>query len=505
MWAVVPQSSDDNRPHETLLPSLTLSVLGGLTPHDALGVGAALNDELTPLPPDLKEISGIPATQDHEDSGPRRPRRGARKGDIIGHRYLVEGQIGRGGMGRVLRVRHQALGKKFALKLIKAPIATNPRIREMFYREARLASALSHDNICSIVDFGEDPEFGLFMVMELLEGTTVHHKLHHDGRVPPKVACDVMWQIVEAVRYIHTRAIVHGDLKSENMLITRTPDRRRVVKLLDFGLARPDVQHETEKIEGTPEYLAPERIMGAAATQASDIYALGIIFYELLVGKLPFVGTLEEVFKQHLEEPVPVPSKQVDTPFDERADQIVARATAKNPDDRHPDAATFQYELRTFMTMLGMEQGRARRGGSAGEAGGRRRSRDHREKASLEIFNNAPIPLACVDTDGKVRLANMAFLEFLGCAGEAGGIELAHSGMTEVYPALLDDLKIAAARRKTIKRLIYLNEGGGTVVEVAVILVPAPSDSIVTKGEVHMTLHPLNRYEPDALDAPFHK
>jgi len=498
----VSENSDDKRPHETLLPSLTLSVLGGFTPHDALG--AALDSDLTPVPADLAEISGTsPVPVAEEAEAPKKRRRGARQGDSIGHRYVVEGQIGRGGMGRVLRVRHQALGKKFALKLIKAPIATNPRIREMFYREARLASALSHDNICSIVDFGEDPQFGLFMVMELLEGTTVHHKVHNDGRLPPKVACDVMWQIVEAVRYIHTRAIVHGDLKSENMLMTRTPDRRRVVKLLDFGLARPDVQHATEKIEGTPEYLAPERIQGAAATQASDIYALGILFYELLVGKLPFLGTIEEVFSKHMESDVPVPSQQVETPFDERADQIVARATAKDPANRHPDAATFQYELRTFMTMLGMDVGRARRGGGgtgpAESATRRSRTPDHREKAAAEIFENAPIPLACVNDKGKVRLANRAFLEFLGAAGAAGGIELEHSGLMEVYPALLDDLVIVASRGKTVKRLLYLNEGGGGVVEVAVILAPAAKASIVTKGEVHITLHPLNRYEADAL------
>src|SRR6185503_19470337 len=124
--------------------------------------------------------------------------RGARTGDVIGERYVVDAQLGRGGMGRVLKVRHQVLGKAFALKLIKAPIATDPRIREMFYREARLASALTHDNICSIVDFGQDPSFGLFMVMELLDGQTVHYKLRHGGRMAPKVACDIMWQTCEA-------------------------------------------------------------------------------------------------------------------------------------------------------------------------------------------------------------------------------------------------------------------------------------------------------------------
>ena len=481
----MPDSSDEHRRvHETLLPSLSLSVLAP-PPATASAVDILTPAPATP-PPGEGKVSGRP--------------RGARPGDIISERYIVEGQIGRGGMGRVLRVQHQALGKKFALKLIKAPIATNPHIRDMFYREARLASGLSHDNICSIVDFGEDPSFGLFMVMELLDGYTVHHKLRHDGPFAPKVACDIMWQIVEAVRYIHSGAIIHGDIKSENILVTRTADRRRQVKLLDFGLARADAGIRTERIEGTPEYLAPERISeGAPASQASDIYALGVLFYELLVGELPFSGTIEEIFRKVVEEEVPRPSAKIEDPsFDVRADEIVARATAKNPDDRHPDAAGFLYELRTLMNMLGMDVSRRRAGGmQAGERRGRK-PHGHREQAMVEVFEQAPIPLASVDPKGQVRVANAAFLEFLGVAGDAAGIELQHSGFCEVYPALLDDLSTALERRKPVKRIIYLSEGGGVIVQVAVILTPVDTTSVVTAGEVHIALHPLNRLSASA-------
>ncbi len=280
--------------------------------------------------------------------------RGARTGDLVGGKYLVEGQIGRGGMGRVLRARHQALGKPFALKLIKAPIATDPKIREMFYREAKLASSLSHENICSIVDFGIDERFGLFMVMELLEGQTLFHRIYHKGRFAPKVACDVIWQIAEALRYIHGQSIIHGDVKSENILLTRTPERRRVPKLLDFGLARASVNPEVGGIEGTPEYLAPERIYGGAPTQVSDIYALGLLFYELLAGGLPFRGSIEQVFRMQIEQQVPRVSVQLEGTIDERVDDIIARATAKDPGARHADVGGFMYELRTLMNMLGM-------------------------------------------------------------------------------------------------------------------------------------------------------
>ncbi len=480
----------DREVHETLLPSLTLSVLA---PPSASADPVPLQ-----TPAGVDSATGAPATE-AADAAVKRPR-GARRGDVIGERYVVEGQIGRGGMGRVMQVRHQALGKPFALKLIKVPIATNPRIRDMFYREARLASGLSHDNICSIVDFGEDPVFGLFMVMELLDGVTLLHKTRQDGGFAPKVACDIMWQIAEAVRYIHSRSIIHGDIKSENILLTRTADRRRLVKLLDFGLARPDAAIRTEKIEGTPEYLAPERIAdGAPASQATDIYALGILFYELLVGKLPFQGDVKEIFQQVVEDTVPSPSKVLDDPtLDERADEIIARATSKDPTDRHPDAAGFLYELRTLMNMLGMETGRRRPAAAVASASRPRRRYGHKEQASIEVFANAPVPLASVSSDGKVRVANRAFLEFLGVAGEAAGIDLGHSGFCEVYPALLDDLRLVLAKGRTLKRIIYLSEGGGVVVQVAVVMTPAAKDNPVTAGEVHLALHPLNRLSASA-------
>jgi len=456
--------------HETLLPSVTRSVLS-LKSY----VASELSTPRVRVP-------------DNDDSWDGRTR-GAKSGDVIGGRYVVEGQLGRGGMGRVLRVRHQALGKAFALKLIKSRIATNPKIREMFYREARLASALTHENICSIVDFGQDERFGLFMVMELLDGQTVHAKLQQSGRMSPKVACDVMWQVADAVRFIHSRAILHGDIKSENIFLVRTAAQRRLVKLLDFGLARPDLGR-TEGMDGTPEYVAPERIAGAPATQASDIYALGIVFFELLTARMPFTGTVDEVLRQQREVPVPAPSQQLEDPLDERADALIARATAKDPAERHPDVPAFMYELRALMSMLGMESA-SRRRALAPEAARERRELDHRLKAAAEVFSSVAIPMASCDATGKVRAANPAFLEFLGVAGGAGGLELRDSALPEVYPTLFADLEEVATRRRPIKRVIYLGEGGDRVVEAAIVLSAAPAAAEVTAGEIHIVLHPL--------------
>ena len=468
--------------HETLLPSVTRSVLS--TKSFVSEIDAPSPSAAGSVVPDID-------TDQQRALTPDDAKRGARTGDLIGGRYIVDGQLGRGGMGRVLRVRHQALGKAFALKLIKSAIATNPKIRDLFYREARLASALAHDNICSIVDFGQDDQFGLFMVMELLEGQTVHAKLRHSGRLTPKVACDVMWQVADAVRFIHSRQILHGDIKTENLFLVRTPAQRRLVKLLDFGLARADLGRD-DGLDGTPEYLAPERIDGAPASPASDVYALGIVFWELLVGRLPFVGSnIKQVFEQHRKNTLTPPSQMIDEPLDERADQIIARATAKDPAARHADASAFMYELRTLMGMLGMEQGSSRRRAVPSDSVRERRDMDHRLKAAAEIFGAIPLPMASCDTQGRVRAANAAFLQFLGAAGDAGGLELRDSALPEVYPTLFEDLAQVSTARRPIKRIIYLNEGGDRVIEAAIVLSAAPSAAEVTAGEVHIVLHPL--------------
>jgi PAS domain-containing protein len=327
------------------------------------------------------------------------------------------------------------------------------------------------------------------MVMELLEGQTVHHKLTHGGKLSPRVACDILWQVADAVRFIHSRAILHGDLKSANLFLVKSATQRRLVKLLDFGLARPDLGR-IEGIAGTPEYLAPERQDGAPTSQASDIYALGIVFFELLTGRVPFTGELSEVLRQHKTAAVPAPSQQVAEPLDTRADELVARATAKDPANRHPDVQSLLYELRALMSMLGMGQS-GRRRALAPEATRKRRDLDHRVKAFAEVFDGVPLPMASCDATGLVRAANQAFLEFLGVAGDAAGLQLRDSALPEVYPTLFHDLEEVTTKHRPKKRIIYLHEGGDRIIEAAAVLSPAPNTAEVTAGEAHLVIHPL--------------
>jgi len=453
-------------------------------------VDDASNLGLPSLGPKTPDVFGP-----EEEAEPERAR-GARRGDVIGERYRVEGQIGRGGMGRVLQVRHCSLGKAFALKLPQRRTVTSPQVRERFHREAKVASSLQHENICSVIDFGEDPRFGLFMVMELLEGVRLDYKLQRDGRLPPKVACDVISQVAEATRYVHSCGIIHGDIKSENILLTRSQDRRRQAKLLDFGLARPD-DRSAASIEGTPAYMSPERISRRPASPQSDIYALGILFWECLVGELPYQGPYELVFQKHLHSALPPPSSLLDRPLEQRADLIIARATSKRPEDRHADMSAFLYELRTLGNMLGVDATR-RRGVdmsqrfTTGSGGGQlARPPEPLLSAAGEVFENSPIPLASVDARGFVRVANRAFRAFLGHS-DPTGILLAETAFINVYPHLLDDLQLVAGDGTTIKQLIEVpHKSGGYVVETVVMLTPAAETRLVTAGDIYVALHPL--------------
>src|SRR4051812_30070925 len=184
-------------------------------------------------------------------------------------------------MGHVFRARHLQLGKAFALKIIAPAFAGDNAARLRFNQEAKLASEISHPNIVSVVDFGEDAQFGAYMVMELVEGDA----LVDPSTVPMTVkrAIDVLGQVADALDHVHKRGIIHGDIKAENILLTAEAAgasgsrRRRIVRLLDFGLARRrDTTHDEETgVSGSPHYLAPERAAGGTASVASDIYALG--------------------------------------------------------------------------------------------------------------------------------------------------------------------------------------------------------------------------------------
>jgi serine/threonine-protein kinase len=332
---------------------------------------------------------------------------------IIGGRYEVEHQLGEGGQGRVYRVRHLELGKPFALKIISPAFADDESARLRFNNEAKLASEIPHPNIVSVVDYGEDPDLGVFMVMELVNGDT----LLAPGLLPMTIrgAIDVLRQVADALEHIHKRGIIHGDIKAENVVLTEEPQhesrhatrRRRVARLLDFGLASRHGQHDGEEgVNGTPPYLAPERVKGSPPSVASDIYALGVLGYLLLTATLPFDGELMAVLNAHLYETPPPMSARRQVELDAALEGLVARAMAKEPSARHASAAAFLYELNTVADMLGLSRRRSRSSASL-------LSENPRLTAVAGAFDASRMPQALLSCEGDIVACNPAFQKFV--------------------------------------------------------------------------------------------
>lgn len=283
---------------------------------------------------------------------------------LVGGRYQIGRQLGRGGMGLVYEARHVQLGRPLALKTISPQYALDAAARARFHQEARLASEIIHPNIVTVIDYGEDRHIGPFMVMELATGETLA-QIARGRKLPIKRACDLLGQVCDALAQIHARGIVHGDIKAENILVVDEhvgTRRRRVAKLLDFGLARriTSMQTTSDVVTGTPHYIAPERASGAPATVASDVYALGILGYLLIAGSLPFDGDATDVMVQHVRtQPEPL-SERRGEPVDPAIERLISRALSKDLHARHPSATAFRYELNNALDMLELSDRHAR-------------------------------------------------------------------------------------------------------------------------------------------------
>ncbi|HEU5059368.1 MAG TPA: protein kinase [Kofleriaceae bacterium] len=411
---------------------------------------------------------------------------------IIADRYVVEASIGEGGMGRVYRVRHRQLGKAFALKLMQTAFSGDSRARDHFYREARLASSLAHPNVVSIIDFGEDPRLGAFMVMELLEGVTLSSRLK-EARFGMKTACDVILQIAEALDYIHKRQIVHCDIKPDNILLLSTAAgerRKHHVKLLDFGLARLGsiTPRTSQVVDGTPEYLAPERITGTSPTPSMDIYGLGVLAYEIFTGTLPFQGKLLEVLQHHVATPPPPFASRVREPIDERAEALVMKALSKDPAARQKDMAAFIYELRTLMDMLGFGRRRAAAGKPERAS---HHPRERHARAAAAAYDLSPMPMAGLDVDGQVVLANRAFAQFVSGDPRAvvEGTSITDSRLLEVHPGLPSDLRHVHVSGESVQRLLDLTLQDDRPISLLLLMVPGSADA----GEIQLIVQLVDR------------
>ncbi|WP_234359380.1 serine/threonine-protein kinase [Plantactinospora sp. BC1] len=253
---------------------------------------------------------------------------------VLGGRYRLEDQLGRGGMAVVWRARDEVLGRPVAVKLLAGPHARDPVSRRRIRHEARAAAALSHPNIAQVYDFGESVT-GLtcvpYVVMELVEGGTLEQRLAA-GPLPPKAVFRICAEVAAALAAAHDRGLVHRDIKPGNVMVTPSG-----AKVVDFGIAAAvgpgDADEWGDELLGTPGYLAPERISGDAVVPASDVYGVGVLLYRLLAGRPPWSAeTATQMLRAHVYvEPAPLPPLP-DVPA--KVVELCGRCLDKDPERR---------------------------------------------------------------------------------------------------------------------------------------------------------------------------
>lgn len=295
----------------------------------------------------------------------------ARLGQNIGN-YRLDKILGRGGMGTVYRGEHVYIKKPVAVKVLHPQFARYQEAIHRFLREARAATAINHANIVDVTDFGILPDGPVYFVMEYLEGKSLEDLIEKDGAVELHRALNIANQIALALDAAHSVGVIHRDLKPDNIMLIKRPGRRDLVrmtsdstwitereesydfvKVLDFGIAKvlvPDELHaETVQgaVFGTPEYMSPEAARGEDVDHRADVYALGVILFDMLCGRPPFeAGQSSEVLAMHIAKQPPSPREFAPhREITEQAERVIVKAMQKDANKRYQDMVAFRRDL----------------------------------------------------------------------------------------------------------------------------------------------------------------
>jgi eukaryotic-like serine/threonine-protein kinase len=319
-------------------------------------------------------------------------------GREIDGRFVIRERLGRGGMGVVYRAWQASVGREVAVKVIRPRPGHDAATTKRFLREAKLASQLSQPSTVGVIDFGQGDDNILYLVMELLRGRTLAEVLRDHGRMSPERAVRIGAQICDALEAAHRLGIVHRDLKPANVMILDDPPGRDLIKVLDFGLAKViDADESTVtqsgRLVGTPSHLPPEVAMGSAATTRSDLYAVGVMLFEMLDGRPPFTAdNINMMVALHAYQPAPELGPHVPRPLA----HVVARTLAKKPEARPASAA----ELRVLLEA-------ALRGEMPSNSGPIEATADSDEQSKIPVTrttaNRSPVALA--ETIQKQKLS----------------------------------------------------------------------------------------------------
>jgi serine/threonine-protein kinase len=269
-------------------------------------------------------------------------------GSVIADRYHVVRKLGEGGMGRVYLAEQVKMGRMSAVKVMNRRLAQDPDAISRFNREAANASRISHQNVAQVYDFGETAEGLIYLAMEFVEGEPLTDILRRSGALPPERAAEIVRQTAEALAVAHDMGIVHRDLKPDNIMITRARDGSDLVKVVDFGIAKA-MNVEAQKVTrtglvvGTPEYMSPEQIAGDPLDGRSDIYSLGLVAFNKLTGRLPFLSKTaqESVIMRLTEPPRRLAEIRPQVPWSPAVQAVMDRALQRDAALRYASASEF--------------------------------------------------------------------------------------------------------------------------------------------------------------------
>ncbi len=264
---------------------------------------------------------------------------------LVDDRYSILHELGSGGMAKVYLVHDEVLDRNVALKVLRKQFAEDEGFAERFKREARSAASLSHPKLVQVYDRGEAEDGASYIAMEYVPGGTLKERIAEGGPLAPAEAAGIASQVADALAVAHGRGIVHRDIKPQNVLLTASGE----AKVADFGIARAasaTTISQTSLVLGTASYMSPEQAVGKPATPKSDLYSLGVVFYEMLTGELPYTAESPvAVCLKHVNEPLRPPG-EVNPRIPEGMNAVVIKLLAKDPQDRYEDAAELAEDLR---------------------------------------------------------------------------------------------------------------------------------------------------------------
>ena len=268
-------------------------------------------------------------------------------GRMIGERYEIQQILGGGGMSKVYGAMDTILNRQVAIKLIQIPPSEKQATIDRFEREVQNTTQLSHENIVSVWDVGEEDDC-FYLVMEYIEGMTLSEHIKTHGALEPKTAVAYINQVLQGIQHAHEQGIVHRDIKPQNMMI----DPNDTIKIVDFGIAKAlseTTMTQTNHVIGTVQYLSPEQAKGEKTGEQSDIYSIGIVLYEMLTGSAPFTGeTAVSIAIKQIQENVPnVTEQHADIP--QALSNVILRATEKEPTNRYKTASEMLHDVATVL------------------------------------------------------------------------------------------------------------------------------------------------------------